>query len=254
MEETIGQFAKRVGTTVRTLRYYDQIHLLKPVSVNEKGQKVYSQKEWELYQQIQVCKHLGMSLDEVKDVVSDPDLSPRSMLQLQKRLLEKKKSEIEEVLDTIERTERLFQKEAVDDKELDDLFFILLDSFRKEQLQVKALKTHFSEEVMGKILGQYDEPTVRDAMDQEVLLFYKRMKQSMDAQLSPTTSEVQDAVKSFYALLPGDLMVEALIEDESFFNQHELLFSSYFPKELQDYIHKSLAVYFNEKEGDEFGI
>ncbi|WP_224428495.1 MerR family DNA-binding transcriptional regulator [Cytobacillus oceanisediminis] len=30
MEVTIGQFAKLVGSTVRTLRYYDKIELLTP--------------------------------------------------------------------------------------------------------------------------------------------------------------------------------------------------------------------------------
>ncbi|WP_054703530.1 MerR family transcriptional regulator [Bacillus sp. JCM 19041] len=91
MEETIGQFAKRVGTTVRTLRYYDSIGLLQTKKRNTKGQKVYTHEEWERYQQILVCKHLGMSLEETKNLLEDLHISPQAMLQLQKRILKQKK-------------------------------------------------------------------------------------------------------------------------------------------------------------------
>lgn len=253
MEETIGRFAKRVGTTPRTLRYYDQIDLLRPAHLNEKGQKVYTLKEWERYQQIQVCKHLGMSLEESKQVVNNPDLSPRSMLNLQKKLLIKKKNGIEEVIETIERTERLFETVEIGDKEVDDLFFILLDSFRKEQLQTKALKDHFSEEVIGTLFGEYETPAVRNAIDQEVLLFYKRMRQSMEQGQDPTASKVQEMVKSFYTLLPVDFSAELLSQDASFFDKHHGLFSVYFPKELGDYIHQSIVEYFDQRENDARG-
>ena len=52
MEYSIRQLAALAGVSTRTLRYYDEIHLLKPARVNEAGYRYYGEKEVALLQQI----------------------------------------------------------------------------------------------------------------------------------------------------------------------------------------------------------
>lgn len=91
MEVTIGQFAKLVGSTVRTLRYYDKIELLTPKKYNKNGRKVYTRLDWELFQQIMILKHFGLSLNEIKEQITNQKLKNRELLLMQKQLIEKNK-------------------------------------------------------------------------------------------------------------------------------------------------------------------
>jgi len=63
---TVGQLAKRMGTTVRTLQYYDLEGLLPPSDETYGGRRLYSDKDLIRLHQIQSLKYLGFSLDEIR--------------------------------------------------------------------------------------------------------------------------------------------------------------------------------------------
>jgi len=63
---TVGQLAKRMGTTVRTLQYYDLEGLLSPADETSGGRRLYSDKDMIRLHQIQSLKYLGFSLDEIR--------------------------------------------------------------------------------------------------------------------------------------------------------------------------------------------
>ena len=52
MEYSIKQLAQLAGVSARTLRYYDEIGLLKPLYVNEAGYRFYGEMQLNLLQQI----------------------------------------------------------------------------------------------------------------------------------------------------------------------------------------------------------
>jgi len=62
----INEFKKLSGVSVRTLRFYDKIGLLKPVSKTEGGHRLYSNNELKKLQQIQFLKTIGFQLSEIK--------------------------------------------------------------------------------------------------------------------------------------------------------------------------------------------
>lgn len=62
----INEFKKLSGVSVRTLRYYDEMGLLKPVSKTEGGHRLYSNIELKKLQQIQFLKTIGFQLSEIK--------------------------------------------------------------------------------------------------------------------------------------------------------------------------------------------
>ena len=58
MSYTVSQLAKISGVSNRTLRYYDQIGLLKPARINESGYRIYEQEEVDILQLIVFYREL----------------------------------------------------------------------------------------------------------------------------------------------------------------------------------------------------
>ena len=51
-----------------TLRYYDEIGLLKPVRIALSGYRLYGKKEVDILQQILIYREVGFPLDEIKSI------------------------------------------------------------------------------------------------------------------------------------------------------------------------------------------
>ena len=57
----IKEVSELTGVSARTLRYYDQIGLLKPSKTSEAGYRYYGERELEILQQILFYKERGIS-------------------------------------------------------------------------------------------------------------------------------------------------------------------------------------------------
>ena len=73
MEYSIKKLSEIAGVSTRTLRYYDEIGLLKPARVSSSGYRIYGKKQVDILQQILFYKELGMSLDEIKEIIQNPN-------------------------------------------------------------------------------------------------------------------------------------------------------------------------------------
>ena len=73
MEYSIHALAELAGVSARTLRYYDQIGLLKPKGATEAGYRLYGQEEVDLLQQILFYRALGVPLKEIARIVQADD-------------------------------------------------------------------------------------------------------------------------------------------------------------------------------------
>jgi len=62
---TVGELAKRVGVTVRTIQYYDQKGLLHPSKIGDANQRLYSDSDETEMRRILVLKYLGLSLSDI---------------------------------------------------------------------------------------------------------------------------------------------------------------------------------------------
>lgn len=112
---TVGEFAKKAGVTIRTLRYYDKIGLLKPSSYNELGYRLYGKQDFGKLQKILTLKFIGLSLDEIKDIMkydlNDKDF--KKSLEIQKEIIEKKINHAFNVVKAIDETLSMIDKENV---------------------------------------------------------------------------------------------------------------------------------------------
>ena len=64
-----GEFAKLAGVTIRTIRYYDKIGLLKPTMILENGYRRYCNQDLITLQKILCLKELGFSLEEIYPLI-----------------------------------------------------------------------------------------------------------------------------------------------------------------------------------------
>ena len=63
---TVGEVAKKMGVTVRTLQYYDKEGLRSPSAESEGGRRLYTDKDLITLHQIISLKSLGFSLEDIK--------------------------------------------------------------------------------------------------------------------------------------------------------------------------------------------
>lgn len=69
---SIGEMSKLQNISVQTLRYYDKIGLLKPSYIDEKSRyRYYSAKHFVILNLIKQCKAMGLSLDEIKELIEN---------------------------------------------------------------------------------------------------------------------------------------------------------------------------------------
>lgn len=103
---TIGEFAQKSGVTLRTLRYYDKIDLLKPSSHNESGHRLYSKHDFPKLQKILTLKFIGLSLEDIKNIMSSDiyDGNLKKSLEIQKEIMNEKVHHIQTVISSIDET------------------------------------------------------------------------------------------------------------------------------------------------------
>ncbi len=101
---TIGQMAKLHNIPVKTLRYYDEIELFKPIEVDENnGYRYYSTEQFENLNTINYLKGLGVSLKEIKSLLEVSDIDYfLEQLEKQKEITENKIRELESIRNVVD--------------------------------------------------------------------------------------------------------------------------------------------------------
>lgn len=100
----VKEVADLVGISVRTLHHYDEIGLLTPKETTESGYRLYSEENLEILQQILFFKELGFSLKDIKRIISSPAFDRKEALILQQKMLIEKRSRIDKMIVTIDKT------------------------------------------------------------------------------------------------------------------------------------------------------
>lgn len=104
MKRNIGQTAQAAGVSVRTLHYYDQIGLLKPVEVTESGYRLYDDKSLSRLQQILFFRELGFPLGDIAEILASPNYDKMQALRNRRELLLAKRRDIDNLIRLVDTT------------------------------------------------------------------------------------------------------------------------------------------------------
>ncbi|MCK0470481.1 MerR family transcriptional regulator [Halalkalibacter sp. APA_J-10(15)] len=94
---SIKEVVKQTGVTVRTLRHYDHIGLLKPAGKTEGGHRLYGVNEIKRLQQIQFLKTLRFTLQEIQDMLAGEQQDWYSSLQNQLTFVLEEKAKLNQM-------------------------------------------------------------------------------------------------------------------------------------------------------------
>lgn len=150
----VGELAKRLKVTVRTLQYYDKIGLLCPSAESEGGRRLYSDKDMVKLHQILSLKYLGFTLDDIKNRVSklENPSEIQFMLEEQATVVKQKIEEFSEALSTIEKLkEEIVQMKTVDFKKIADIMMLL-----KSKNECYWAIKYFDERLMSHVTHHFD--------------------------------------------------------------------------------------------------
>jgi len=104
MNYTVKQLAEIAGVSARTLRYYDSIGLLLPRSYGENGYRYYDDESILRLQQIRFYRELDLSLEEIGDILDDPDFDLVTALENHREALTERATRLMLLIQTVDST------------------------------------------------------------------------------------------------------------------------------------------------------
>ncbi|QFQ24929.1 MerR family transcriptional regulator [Bacillus thuringiensis] len=194
----ISEFASVGDVTVRTLRYYDKINLLKPSDYTEGGHRLYTKDDLYVLQQIQSFKHLGFSLGEIQNIILQRDIETEEFLRqmhFQRELLLVEQERIAKVLSHMDEMTKKFQKEERVDVAL---FSSFLQTFIWEKENKEWLEEHFSTESVQAI---YNNKELKEKFDRRFMDVIGKLKKYKEEEKNPSHYDVQATLKEFFNLI-----------------------------------------------------
>jgi DNA-binding transcriptional MerR regulator len=104
MEYTVQKLGKLAGISTRTLRYYDEIGILRPARINSSGYRIYGQPEVDRLQQILFYRELGVSLESINEIINAPAFdASKALLEHREKLLQKR-AQLDMLIDNVNKT------------------------------------------------------------------------------------------------------------------------------------------------------
>ena len=243
---TVGEVAKKVGTTVRTLQYYDKEGLLSPSAESEGGRRLYTDKDLVTLHQVLSLKSLGFSLDDIKSRLISLE-TPTDVATALTEQADSIREKIEQLTDSLTAIEQLkaevLQMQTVNFKAYADIIV---------NLQMKNgsyyLIKRFDDDTLDHIRNQFDRESGLDFMDRfnrlsdEIVQFQKE-------NVPPESEKCQRVVKEYWGLIMeftnGDMsMLPKLMEIGNIDTATNAWEER--QKIVNDYLELALQVYFSK--------
>ena len=242
---TVGEVAKKMGVTVRTLQYYDKEELLSPSAESEGGRRLYTDKDLIILHQIISLKSLGFSLDDIKHrlIPLETPTDVATALTEQADSIRDKIEQLTTSLTAIEQLkEEVLQIQTVNFKKYADIIV---------NLQMKNdsyyLIKRFDDETLDHIRNRFDKESGLNFMDR-----FNRLSDEIielqKANVPPGSEKCQRIVKEYWGLITeftnGDMsMLPKLMEVGNIDTATNAWEER--QKIINDYLEQALQVYFS---------
>lgn len=208
MKLTVSKFAQLADTTVRTLRHYRQLGILVPSEKNENQQNVYTTQELKTFHNIKLMQSLGLSLKEIKEWFEAPEYSFEKMIDVQEKVLVRKRDTIEYSLEMIERIKTIKEKDQSTDLN-PEMLMLLMSSMLLEDIQRDIFKEYYSNDIVDKIFPK--DKSKQKEIDRLTLNLLTIMNQALINDYSPEDEFVQEQLNE---LMPDSYLQEWKVDDE----------------------------------------
>lgn len=104
MKYTVNKLAKISGVSPRTLRFYDEIDLLKPAFYGDNQYRYYEEEQLLMLQQILFFRELGFPLNDIQRIISSDAFDKIEALNSHKSILQFSLERTDTLIKTIDKT------------------------------------------------------------------------------------------------------------------------------------------------------
>ena len=242
---TVGEVAKKMGVTVRTLQYYDKERLLSPSAESEGGRRLYTDKDLITLHQIISLKSLGFSLDDIKErlISLETPADVANALTEQADDIRKKIEQLQASLSAIEQLKaEVLQMQTVNFKKYAD---IIVNLQMKNEFYPHIKR--FDDDTLDHIRSKFDKESGLDFMDRFNRLS-DEIVQLQKENVPPESEKCQKVMKEYWGLIVevtnGDMsMLPKLMEVGSIDTAANAWEER--QKIVNDYVGPALQVYFS---------
>jgi DNA-binding transcriptional MerR regulator len=211
MAYTVKKLAKLSGLGIRTLRFYEEIRLLKPAYYGDNNYRYYEEAQLLMLQQILFFRELGFSLKDIQTIISSPDFDEVATLQSHRKTLEKNLNQTKVLIETVDKTIAHLRGGA---KIKDEELYYGFDSEKQRRYEQELVESgKVTESEMKEYRKQYQNWTreQKDQFTKEGGLVNIDLIKAINNHLLPSSDEVQAIIRRHYALLGGQLSKEKYI-------------------------------------------
>lgn len=196
MEYGIRELSELAGVSARTLRYYDEIGLLKPSRVSEAGYRFYGERETALLQQILFYRERNLDLKSIQRILYQDDFDIMRALEEHLAELEKRRNRMDLLIRTVEQTISSMKGECeMSDQEKFEAFKEKLIQENEEMYGAEIRQRRGDEEMDAsnrKLLSMTREEWEQfQALEQKIL---SRLKECVLAGIGPKSEEAREIV------------------------------------------------------------
>lgn len=189
---TVKEVSKLTGISIRTLRYYDEIGLLKPTKISDNKYRLYDDKTLEKLQEIMFFKEMDIPLETIKKLLENPELDRKEILLFQKALLERKRNRLNgiiELIDDVREGVNTMSFEAFSEDDIKRIVEHTIKQIKPEQLQDFIQKFGSIEEFSSALKEELKD----EEIEANLIKLYGGKDKAVQASLSATGSmeEVQ---------------------------------------------------------------
>lgn len=208
---TIGELSRRTGVTIRALRHYDRIGLLRPVKTTEAGYRIYDEASLERLHTILLFRELEFSLEEIRRIIDTPGFDAYGALDMQIRLLTMRREHIDGL---IARARELQEKgmkhmdfKAFDKQQLEDYAaqakarYGGTEAWRAYEEKEKSRRPgdsgRYGAELM-ELIGEFGRNRPASADSEEAGAFVRRLQAFITENFYPCTDEILAGLADTY--------------------------------------------------------
>ncbi len=249
---TVGELAKKMGVTVRTLQHYDREGLLPPSAISEGGRRLYTDKDIVKLHQILALKHLKFSLDDIKNrlaLLDTPDEIAKALTE-QAAGIQKRIETLSEVIRELEALrDEVLQMQSVDFKKYAD---IIVNLEMKNDLY--WLIKHFDNQTLDHVRRRFDKES-GEAFMQKFIQLQNEAIQLRTNGISAASEQGLQFAEKYWAMITeftgGDMnILSRLVE----FSQLDCLEQDWKAKQdlANTFVEPALNAYFTKLEVNPF--
>lgn len=243
---TVGELAKKMGVTVRTLQHYDKEGLFSPSAESDGGRRLYNDTDLINLHQILSLKHLGFSLDEIKSMIASLD-TPADVA----KILTEQAADIQRKIQSLSKAHKeiellkseVLQMQSVDFKKYADIIVNL-----QMNNEYFWLIKHFDEPTLDHIRTRFDAESGTAFMNNFNIL-NEKILDLQKANVPPDSETAQSLAKAFWELvmeftagdmsiLPSLIKLGEMNESKTEWEQKQALVNAYIEKALDVYFTK----------------